>query len=161
MRTASIKKHFLLILAAFIISACMVILVPFSAGDDGNLSPIGYAAGILFWAGLIAGVTGYLFLYKKGKTLITENIHEKKIPSALRFFSNPPAAVMDTVMILSIAGTVYCALHVTISQYIAVFFLLMTLAGVYAHFLLNGKIYQYIWNCKKGHQSMKHDERKG
>lgn len=161
MRTTGIKKQFLLILTAFIISACMVVLIPFSTGDDGNLSLLGYAAGILFWAGLIAGIIGYLYLYKKGKAVIAEHIDKKRIPSGLRFFSNPPAAVMDAVLIISLAGTIYCALHVTVSQYIAMVFLLLTLAGVYAHFLLNGKIYQYIWNSKKGHQSLEHEERKG
>lgn len=147
MKIAGIKRCFLFILLAFLISAGTVVLIPFSMTKDGNLNVLGYIAGILFWSGLIVGSVGYLLLYRSQRDVIIGQSNGR-IPGIFRFFSNTPAIVMDVILIISVIGTIYCTRNVTASQTISVIFLLMTLVGVYAHCLLNGKIYQYIRNYK-------------
>ena len=142
------KKGFLGVMAAFAISAVTPILIPFALDSNGNLNSLGYAAGVMFWAGLALGCAGYALLYRKERGKITEEIEKRKLPSALCFFSNRPAKVTDGIMIAAIIGTIFCAVNVTVNQIAAAVFLLLALAGVYAHFLLNGKMYQYIWNSK-------------
>lgn len=110
------------------------------------MNAVGYAAGGMFWAGLIAGVAAYILLCRTEKEQIQETAPEDKRPSGLRFFSNPPAKVMDAVLVVGIVGTIYCVVNITVNQMVAAVFLLLMLAGIYAHFLLNGKVYQYIWN---------------
>ena len=39
---------------------------------------------------------------------------------------------------IGLIGTIYCIVNVTVNQIVAVAFLLLALAGIYAHFLLNG-----------------------
>lgn len=160
MNTAKIRRNFLFILLAFLISSSTVILIPFSMGNDGNLNGLGYVAGILFWVGMIAGTLGYIRLYRSQRNIIIEENNGKKIPGAFRFFSNPPAMIMDVVLIISIVGTAYFTMNVTVSQAGSVIFLLLAVVSVYAHLLLNGRVYQYIWKHQNKDTSVVQDERK-
>ena len=141
------KKGFAGVLAAFAVSALSPVLIPFALDGDGNLNGAGYAAGVMFWLGMIAGIIGYILLYSQYKKKRTEKT-KRKLPSPLRFFSNRPAQVMDAVLIIGLIGTIYCIVNVTADQIVAAAFLLLALAGIYAHFLLNGNVYQYIRNYK-------------
>ncbi len=141
------KKGFAGVLAAFAVSALSPVLIPFALDSDGSLNGAGYAAGVMFWAGLLAGIAGYILLYLKYKKV--ERVkRQRRLPSPLCFFSNRPAQVMDVVLIIGLIGTIYCIVNVTVNQMLAVVFLLLALAGIYAHFLLNGNVYQYIRNYK-------------
>lgn len=141
------KKGFAGVLAAFFVSALSPVLIPFALDRDGNLNGVGYAAGVMFWLGLIVGIAGYILLYHQYKKKLTEKI-KRKLPSPLCFFSNRPAQIMDAVLIIGLIGTIYCSVNVTADQILAVTFLLLTLTGIYAHFLLNGNVYRYIRNYK-------------
>lgn len=147
MHHKQMKKRFLLVMLAFTISALSVLLVPFAVGEDGNLNTLGYIAGGMFWAGLLLGIVGYILLCKKADI---PDRGEKKIPGIFRFFSNPPAKVIDVIFIAGIIGTAYYMRDVNMNQIVEEIFLLCLIAGGYAHILLNGKIYRYIWkNAKK------------
>lgn len=129
----------------FLLSALTPALIPFAVDKNGDLTQIGYAAGALFWLGLLLGIVAYLFLARKAKPL-TEQAGKRKLPSVICFFSNTPAIAADAVMIVSIAATIYCALHIEVNDFLAITALVFALAGVYAHFLFNGNVYFYIWN---------------
>lgn len=156
-----IRKGFIGVLAAFMVSAVTPLLIPFALDGDGNLNGAGYAAGVMFWAGLIAGCAGYALLYRKEKEKIETGAEKRNRPSALYFFSNLPAKAADGIMIVGVIGTVICAVNVTVNQTVAVIFLLLMLAGIYAHFLFNGKLYSYIWNCKPTYKNEQLKEKKG
>lgn len=149
MKRFGIKEKFLLICFLFCVSAMTPILVPFSIGKDGNLNIVGYITGALFWFGLVAGSIVYMLVYRKEKVRIQINGSGKKFIPGLCFFSNPPAKVMDIVLVIGIIGTIFCSVNLKVNQFVAIIFLVLLLTGVYAHFLLNGKVYQYIWNYKK------------
>ncbi len=136
------------ILAAFAVSAASALLIPFALDSEGNLNGAGYAAGVMFWAGLIIGCAGYTGIRIREDQKIREKLCKRKLPSALCFFSNIPAAVMDCLLIAGIIGTICCTVNESANQMAAAVFLLFALAGLYAHFLLNGKLYQHIWNNK-------------
>ena len=90
----------------FLLSALTPALIPFAVDKNGDLTQIGYAAGALFWLGLLLGIAAYLFLARKAKPL-TEQAGKRKLPSVICFFSNTPAIAADAVMIVSIAATIY------------------------------------------------------
>lgn len=46
----------------FLLSALTPALIPFAVDKNGDLTQIGYAAGALFWLGLLLGIAAYLFL---------------------------------------------------------------------------------------------------
>lgn len=146
-----LKGVFLITSILFIISALSPILVPFSTGEDGMMNMIGYIAGAMFWMGLIPGIVGCVLLNRQWKKMgkrIGEK-GQKKLPTALHFFSNPPAKIFDVVMFIGIAGVIYGMVDITASTFIVVLSLTMMLAGVYGHFLLNGDIFNYIFAREK------------
>ena len=156
-----LKKGFAGVMAAFAISALSPVLIPFAFDKNENLNGIGYAAGAMFWMGLAAGIAGYIMIYLRYKKIRPEEKNNKQIPIPLRFFSNRPAKVMDGILIVGLAGMIYCIVDVTVNQGIAIVFLLMVLTGVYAHFLLNGDVYQYIWNYKSEKKKIQSEEGEG
>lgn len=144
----TMKKRFTVVLLLYAISAVTPVLIPFSMNSKGSLNPVGYLAGAMFWIGLAGGSIGYYLIIRKAKSEILNNISKRSRPSALYFFSNRPAMATDIVLIISVIGTIYCAVNVTVNQIVAAIFLLLMLTGIYAHFLLNGNVYQYIWSTK-------------
>lgn len=139
-----IRKGFIGVLAAFMVSAVTPLLIPFALDGDGNLNGAGYAAGVMFWAGLIAGCVGYALLYRKGKQNLPKRIQNERKPATVKFFSSRGARISDVLLIISLAVTIYCMVNINANQTIAAVFLFLLLAAVYLHFLLNGKIYHYI-----------------
>lgn len=141
------KKGFAGVLAAFAVSALSPALIPFALGSNGELSGAGYTAGIMFWAGLVAGIVSYILLHQQYKKVKSFEI-KHKLPAPFRFFSNRTAQVTDSVLVIGLIGTIYCIVNVTVNQIVASAFLMLTLMGLYAHFLFNGNVYLYIWNYK-------------
>lgn len=160
MKQMRIRQKFLLVISAFCISVVTPVLIPFSIDKNGNLNTVGYVAGAMFWGGLLLGIAAYILLWRKAKEQIQEYAIGRKLPPGLRFFSNPPAMAADILLIMGAAGTAYCAVNITVNQIMAAIFLLLLLAGFYAHFLLNGNVYYYIWNCKNKKTSEKTKEGK-
>lgn len=158
MKPRTVKKGFLGVMGLFLLSALTPALIPFAVDKNGDLTQIGYAAGALFWLGLLLGIAAYLFLARKAKPL-TEQAGKRKLPSVICFFSNTPAIAADAVMIVSIAATIYCALHIEVNDFLAITALVFALAGVYAHFLFNGNVYFYIWNSRNRQRKRQTKER--
>lgn len=148
MKPRTVKKRFLGVMGLFLLSALTPALIPFAVDKNGDLTQIGYAAGALFWLGLLLGIVAYLFLARKAKPL-TEQAGKRKLPSVICFFSNTPA----------IAATIYCALHIEVNDFLAITALVFALAGVYAHFLFNGNVYFYIWNSRNRQRKRQTKER--
>lgn len=138
------KKGFLGVMAAFMVSAVTPLLIPLSLDGSGNMTPMGYAAGVMFWAGLIVGIAGYVLLYRVSKEKLPKEILEQGKIGALRFFSNQVSKITDALLIIGLAGTIYCVINTDANQILAMGFLFILLASVYLHFLLNGKLYKYI-----------------
>ena len=137
LKPRTVKKGFLGVMGLFLLSALTPALIPFAVDKNGDLTQIGYAAG----------------------ALLTEQAGKRKLPSVICFFSNTPAIAADAVMIVSIAATIYCALHIEVNDFLAITALVFALAGVYAHFLFNGNVYFYIWNSRNRQRKRQTKER--
>ncbi len=148
-KTKTIKKGFLGVMLAFLISSLSVVLVPFSISKNEELNTVGYVSGALFWIGLLAGCAVYFYLYYKNKAMIQETIEHPKRPAVINFFSNRIGIISDIVLIISLAISIYCAVKITVSSIISLTFLFLLLLSIYGHFIFNGKIYRYICNKKK------------
>lgn len=144
MEMETARKGFLGVSAAFMVSAVTPLLIPFALDSEGNLNAAGYAAGLMFWAGLIAGCAGYALLWRKSEKKMPEEIRNEKKPAAIRFFSNRVSKITDIILIISFIVTVYCMVNTNANQTVAAVVLFIMLAALYLHFLLNGKIYFYI-----------------
>lgn len=148
MKISTIRTEFTFIALAFLISALSSICIPFSVNQNGMLTIKGYIAGALFWTGFLTGIFLYLHLYVRTKKKMWKIARKNKVPMPFRFFQTPPAAVTDIFMFIGVAGSIYCAVNVNNHQVIATILLLITMIGIYAHFLLNGNVFRYIWNQK-------------
>lgn len=149
LKMTTIKKGFLGVMLAFLISSLSVVLVPFSISKNEELNTVGYVSGTLFWLGLLAGCAAYFYLYYENKAMIQETIEHPKRPAVINFFSNKPGVVSDIVLIISLAISIYCAVKITVNSVIVLIFLFLLLVSIYGHFLFNGKIYRYICNKQK------------
>lgn len=133
-------------ITAFVISAMSVIVIMgagYIADNQENTANImGTIAGILFWAGLIAGGILYALALKKIPKQI--RVIQGIRPGILHFFSNMQATVADIIMIISIVLTIYFAMNDKSNQAIAAVVLFIMLLSIYAHCLLNGKVFRYI-----------------
>lgn len=145
------KIGFLGTTAAFLLSALTPLAIPFAVDGSGNLTGVGYAAGGIFWLGLVLGLAGYLLLAFRTKGAFPKS-RNRRLPSGLYFCSNRPAIAADAALAVGLVTTIVCAVNIRMPAGIAMAGLVLVLAGVYAHFLFNGKLYEYIWNRPKGHQ---------
>lgn len=89
------KQRFLLAAAAFFLSAASVWFVPAAFDETGSMNGLAYAAGALFWVGLLGGTAVYVLSFRK----------KYKRPNVLKFFSNGAALVSDGVLFISAGVT--------------------------------------------------------
>lgn len=135
------KRKFLIISAAFFLSAASLWLVLAAFDQEGNMNMIGYAAGAVFWLGLLGGIAGYILCFRKAYPG----------PNVWKFFSNKPAAAADVILIVSAAVTIYGACRVETNEMIILTAVFLLLLGLYFHFLLNGKVFaEILLENKKG-----------
>lgn len=138
---------------SFLISAFSVILA--------MVPEVSFLPGILFWTGMTAGTLLYLGACRKKKKIgreaenrgeEEENAEEEKIgegkakmPALMCFFSNRPAAAADILMLLCLVLTGYFAFVPGCDQTAAAVILFLLVSGIYAHILLNGSIFLYLY----------------
>lgn len=134
MKEVSMKKKFTIISVPFLLSAVSVWMVPGAFDPEGNLNAMGYAAGILFWAGLLGGGISYFVCFRKR--------HLR--PGFLKAFSNKPAAAADGTFLISLAALIVLSHLAQSIQAAELLFTFLLLLSVYAHFLFNGKIFSEI-----------------
>lgn len=134
MRKISTKKAFVIVYIEFLVSAASVWMVLSAFDAEGNLSPLGYAGGILFWLGLFGGIISYAVFFRK----------RFKGPNVLRFFSNNAAITADVTAIVSLAAVILFANQTDVNQFAALLSTFLLQVGIYSHFLLNGKIFTEI-----------------
>ncbi|WP_346911245.1 hypothetical protein [Faecalicatena orotica] len=128
------KKAFMLVYIQFLISAASVWMVLVAFDSEGNMNPLGYAAGVLFWLGILGGVISYIIFFRR----------TFRKPNVLKFFSNKPAVIADIVFIISLAATIFLVCTNSANQIAAVMFVFLLVLSLYSHFLLNGKIFTAI-----------------
>lgn len=143
-----VVKLFKIVVILLGISSLSPLLVPFAIGEDGSLNVLGYISGVMFWAGLILAIIAYILLKKVWEKSQNEKESIVRRISVLRFFSSPHAKVVDGVMIIGMAGVLLSLVNNGLNEWLIVIFLIMMLAGIYGHFLVNGCLYESILNYK-------------
>ena len=143
----------------FLLSALTPALIPFAVDKNGrSYTDRICGGGVVLARSSARDRSIFVFWSRKAKPL-TEQAGKRKLPSVICFFSNTPAIAADAVMIVSIAATIYCALHIEVNDFLAITALVFALAGVYAHFLFNGNVYFYIWNSRNRQRKRQTKER--
>lgn len=135
MKRINQKSAFIIVYISFLVSALSTWLLPMAFDKTDHLSMAGYATGVIFWLGMLVGIVGYILFFGK----------KYGSPNITKMFQNIPAIVADVVFVLSLAGTIYSAIHFEINQWIAVTALFLLILSLYSHFLFNGKVFQHVY----------------
>ena len=141
------KKKLWISTGCFALTSLAVLLTPLS-GDEGIKKAVGYLIGVLFWLGIAGGCFLYFWLYRKEHKKLKQVIPRGRIPSGLRFFSNQFAAISDGILIVTLCLNIYCIRTLGINQILELAALFLFTTSVYLHFLLNGRVFQYITQNK-------------
>lgn len=145
----SIRKHFIISVIFFSLISVSILLTLFHTLDDTQtLTFVGIIVGLMFWIGLLGGCVSYGILWKKYKKKIVAELPQGKIPTFLRFFCNPFAAINDSIFILSLVLAIYCGMQIKVNTALEFISMLLFITSLYMHFLLTGRVFQYI--AKKG-----------
>ena len=147
MEKQQMKKKLWISIGCFALTSLAVLLTPLS-GDEGIKKAAGYLIGVLFWLGIAGGCFLYFWLYRKEHKLLKQTMTKEKIPSGLRFFSNRFAAVSDRILIVTLCLNIYCIRTLGVNQLLELAAMFLFTTSVYMHFLLNGRVFQYITQNK-------------
>lgn len=149
-RMKGIEKKFYISAGCFLPTVISLLLLPLSGtGETAGQKILGILIGVLFWAGVLLTAGSYFLLYRSCREQMKESTKKSKIPSCFRFFSNPIAVAVDAVLITSFIGTLYSNFRIDVSEVLEFISLVLFIIFLYLHFLVNGKIFQYIVQGKK------------
>ncbi len=146
-----ISRMFLATIGMFLLTSVSVIFLLFPEGNRSNtMSVVSIITGVLFWIGILGGTGFYLFTYFSNREEIHSRIVKGKVPSFVRFYSNKYAAIADTLFFISLAVTVYSSIRINVNEIVQFISLIIFVTSTYAHFILNGKVFEYMFYLKKG-----------
>lgn len=146
------KVYVIASVVAFFIFSVSFLLMPIEDGNtDNGLSLFSFAAGVMFWLGLIVGSIMQLVLSIKRKnwlskhkqSLCTEN--QPRI-GIISFFKNKIAIAFDVVFILSWIGFVFSLVLTNTVGYVCYVFAGLVSFSFCAHCIFNGKNYFFVKN---------------
>lgn len=155
-----LEKRFLITTECFFLISIALLLLPLcERGETGMEKVLGTLVGILFWVGILSGCISYFLMSRKYKGALEKRLPESKLPSCLRIWGNPVAIGNDVLFLLGLAGTIYCNVTVGANRILDFLSLFITITCFYLHFLVTGKVFQYLVlvKIKKG---VKENERK-
>lgn len=144
------KKLFYVSLCGYILSALSVFVLPLSGGEETKGITLGTAmVGIIFWLGIAIGCLGFFVCWKyTSRDKAYCNIRKSIKPAYLNFFRDRQSIILDS-------GLVLLWTLILVGNYRKVFpdvvMLMLMFAGLltfYLHFLLNGRVFRYLFQTK-------------
>lgn len=155
------KRQLMIPLCCFALTSLAILIMPFTASSEtGMQQGLGYAAGILFWAGLVSGIITFIAVNRKNRKFIREQKEKGNLPAGRWFFRNQPAAVVDSLLIVSLTATIIIAAGASFGSVPEIIFLLVLVTTAYLHFLVNGNLFTYILLKEKAGKEVKENEKK-
>ncbi len=134
---------------AYSISSASILLLPFSGNDGEGLSAMGYIIGILFWAGLLAGVGCWSAAYmgcRQKKGMQTAINTEKT--GMICFFQNRQAVIADIVLIVSVAAMIG-SMVISFGMWLNLITMFLLLYSFHLHYLFNGRLYKFLFKKRR------------
>lgn len=142
--TAQRIRYRLYVVFLFIFSASFLLMY-FGMGADGMLNPWNIIAGACFWIGLIGTIFSAISInsMRRADMEFQESHADIKRIGIIHFFTNKPAIIADTLMMISLIGYIIMRLlkSYNILSYILIAIFVFTFG---MHCMLNGINYIYI-----------------
>ncbi len=145
------KRLLYISLSGFVLTAASFLLMPVNAMEPG-VTPVRIITTIMFWSGLIIGVTCQVMLAKRLKKPIRENERAaKRRVGALCFLSNRYASAADLLLALSFIALIISLFAESAFGYFNFIIRSVLVLSLSGHCILNGRMYYYInHNQKRG-----------
>lgn len=146
MNIARLKKSMLFSIFNFTVSSISFLLIPISNFHGTKLQLVfAYTVGVLFWSGLIVGLSVTILLgYKRKK----DKFKVYKLPGIFNFFKNKKAKIFDVLMIFALIMFIIFSNLFGMYHNLSVLFLSLTWFFFCMHSVFNGNNYMYV--SKKG-----------
>lgn len=141
------KRWFIASGICYFLSALSIFLLPFSRKmDSSEMTVIGYFAGFLFWIGILCGIWCFSVSWVKIKDLQGyQSWREKSRLGVLSFFRGKGGIFVDIGFLVSLMALILSDYIMGLPSWIVLIFLFGSLYFFYLHFLLNGKVYRYLF----------------
>lgn len=134
----------------YAVTAASVFLLPFSGSEEDTLSPAGFAAGIVFWAGLILGTLTYFLAWRQVRNHRGyQKLKAATRPGCISFGRNIPALVADILFIPMAVITIIGSCIRNVPELLMLVSMSLMLLTFFWHFVLNGRVYRYCFSNKK------------
>ena len=155
-----LKTDFILLyisVLCFLVFSVSFLLMPLESKTQINgISVPSFAAGIMFWLGLIFGAASQTLLSARYKNRMSARAREigRNVRPASRvglftFLRNTPAIIADVGCAVSFAGLVAVLIITGGAGYVCFSFMSVFAFTFAMHCILNGKIYANITNAMK------------
>lgn len=126
-----------------------------------RLSPYSFAAGVMFWTGVIAGTVTQCILAHRTKARYKAQYYKTEQPprrvGIFSFFQNRYAIAADVIALLSLAGFITTMIVTRGTGYSCYVCLSLFVFSFSMHCILNGKVFYSVTNRNKPVQSNKKD----
>lgn len=138
-------------LCCFALTSLAILIMPFTASSEtGMQQGLGYAAGILFWAGLVSGIITFIAVNRKNRKYLYVYIETGRVLRRMRFFSTKAAWIVDSILIISLTGLIVGNVIRNFPATLDFIFLFLLVTTMYLHFLVNSNMFYLIEHLKKG-----------
>lgn len=130
----------------YFICAASTLLLPWAVGSDSRLSVFGFATGILFWIGLLAGTVLFIVSWLKVRSEAGyKKKSEQRRLGCISFFRSKVAAVADIICILMIIATIVGNFVTAFPYLVNVIIMFLLIFTLCLHCIFNGKVYRYLY----------------
>lgn len=155
MKSKRAKVYLLVSICSYFIMAASVFLLPFSRkADSSDLSAVGYILGIVFWFGILSGIVFLVLSWMKiRKQNNYQNWKEKTHPGVISFFKSRGGSIADICFLLTVVLLIISDYVMHLPYGIVLVFLFLTLYSFCLHFVLNGRVYRYLFSKERKKES--------
>ena len=137
-------RLFSLSIAGCFISAVSIWLILVSESATEAAGTVSYVSGILFWAGLAAGIFFWVMAFRKCRqTEEYKKIQTSSRPGFISFFTDKAAMAADVLLAISLVITVL-SVFIRMNYILSLGSLFVLLFTFHLHYLLNGRVYKYL-----------------
>ncbi len=145
------KKLFYFSLFGYVLSALSVFALPISEGENTSGLSIGTAlVGIVFWVGILIGSFCFFFTWKmihSDKSYMNSKYETK--PAYLHFFRDRKSIILDSILIIVWIVILLGNYRNIFPDAVMLILMFSGLITLYLHFLINGRVFRYLFSNKK------------
>lgn len=147
MSVRKMRKCYGCSLMFFVLSAATIFLIPFSRkAGSFELSIGGYILGIFFWLGILLGILSFGMILSQLKKDPEYQKWVKGVPmGAIAFFKSKAGRIADICFGIFVLLLILLEWIMIVPDFLELILMFLILVSFYFHFLVNGRVYRYLF----------------